>query len=74
MVIFVRDKRRCATLNKILKENKFPAIELHSDMAVEERFETPNSALSVNVRADFLIQDCDVQQVQEVRVAYYGHN
>ncbi len=43
VVIFVRDKRRCATLNKILKENKFPAIELHSDMAVEERFENINS-------------------------------
>ena len=38
MVIFVRDKRRCATLNKILQENKFPAIELHSDMNVEDRF------------------------------------
>ena len=37
VVIFVRDKRRCATLNKILQENKFPAIELHSDMSVEDR-------------------------------------
>ena len=37
VVIFVRDKRRCATLSKILRENKFPAIELHSDMSVEVR-------------------------------------
>jgi hypothetical protein len=37
VVIFVRDKRRCATLNKILQENKFPSIELHSDMQVEDR-------------------------------------
>ena len=37
VVIFVKDKRRCSTLNKILNENKFPAIELHSDLSVEER-------------------------------------
>lgn len=37
VVIFVRDKRRCHSLNKILQESKFPSIELHSDMPADER-------------------------------------
>jgi hypothetical protein len=37
VVIFVRDKRRCHSLNRILVESKFPSIELHSDMDAEDR-------------------------------------
>ena len=37
VIIFVRDKKRAHSLNKILQESKFPSIELHSDMEVTER-------------------------------------
>ena len=52
VVIFVRDKRRCATLNKI-EENKFQPIERHSDMLVEERLlRVPGSLiLTTNLNA-----------------------
>lgn len=38
VIIFVRDKKRAHSLNKILQESKFPSIELHSDMEVTERY------------------------------------
>jgi len=38
VIIFVRDKRRCHSLNKILQESKFPSIELHSDMEATDRY------------------------------------
>merc|ERR1712205_78482 len=37
VIIFVRDKKRAHSLNKILQESEFPSIELHSDMEVTER-------------------------------------
>ena len=41
VVIFVRDKKRCHSLNRILVESKFPSIELHSDMDAEDRSAPP---------------------------------
>lgn len=41
VIIFVRDKRRCHSLNKILQESKFPSIELHSDMDATDRYFIP---------------------------------
>jgi len=38
VIIFVRDKKRAHSLNKILQESKFPSIELHSDMDATERY------------------------------------
>jgi ATP-dependent RNA helicase UAP56/SUB2 len=70
VVIFVRDKRRCATLNKILKENKFPAIELHSDMAVEERIATYNKFKKfesrIMVTTDLGARGLDIERVNIV--------
>jgi ATP-dependent RNA helicase UAP56/SUB2 len=37
VVIFVRDKRRAASLNKILVESKFPSVVLHADMSTDDR-------------------------------------
>jgi superfamily II DNA/RNA helicase len=38
VVIFVKSVRGCATLCKLLREQNFPAIELHSAMSQQERF------------------------------------
>jgi ATP-dependent RNA helicase UAP56/SUB2 len=38
VIIFVRDKKRAHSLNKILQESKFPSIELHSDMEATDRY------------------------------------
>ena len=41
VIIFVRDKKRAHSLNKILQESKFPSIELHSDMDATDRYLPP---------------------------------
>lgn len=43
VIIFVRDKRRCHSLNKILQESKFPSIELHADMEATDRYVAQHS-------------------------------
>ncbi len=37
VIIFVRDKKRAASLNKILVESKFPSVVLSADMTTDER-------------------------------------
>jgi ATP-dependent RNA helicase UAP56/SUB2 len=70
VVIFVRDKRRCATLNKILQENKFPSIELHSDMQVEDRIATYNKFKKfesrIMVTTDLGARGLDIERVNIV--------
>jgi hypothetical protein len=43
VIIFVRDKKRAHSLNKILQESKFPSIELHSDMDATDRYVPPHT-------------------------------
>ena len=38
VVVFVNSVRHCTTLCKLLIEKKFAVIEIHSDVAKEERF------------------------------------
>lgn len=37
VIVFVKTKERASTLNKILMENKFPSIAIHSELKQEER-------------------------------------
>uniref|UniRef100_A0A7S0DXR8 RNA helicase n=1 Tax=Hanusia phi TaxID=3032 RepID=A0A7S0DXR8_9CRYP len=70
VVIFVRDKRRCHSLNKILQESKFPSIELHSDMEAAERIATYNKFKKFEARilvtTDLGARGLDIERVNIV--------
>eukprot|EP00293_Proteomonas_sulcata_P017570 CAMPEP_0184293416 /NCGR_PEP_ID=MMETSP1049-20130417/4844_1 /TAXON_ID=77928 /ORGANISM="Proteomonas sulcata, Strain CCMP704" /LENGTH=370 /DNA_ID=CAMNT_0026601383 /DNA_START=222 /DNA_END=1334 /DNA_ORIENTATION=- len=70
VVIFVRDRKRCHSLNKILTESKFPSIELHSDMQAEERISTYNKfkkfEARIMVTTDLGARGLDIERVNIV--------
>jgi len=70
VVIFVRDKKRCHSLNKILQESKFPSIELHSDMSAEDRISTYNKfkkfEARIMVTTDLGARGLDIERVNIV--------
>jgi ATP-dependent RNA helicase UAP56/SUB2 len=70
VVIFVRDKRRCHSLNRILVESKFPSIELHSDMDAEDRIATYNKfkkfEARIMVTTDLGARGLDIERVNIV--------
>jgi ATP-dependent RNA helicase UAP56/SUB2 len=70
VVIFVRDKKRCHSLNKILQESKFPSIELHSDMQAEDRIATYNKfkkfEARIMVTTDLGARGLDIERVNIV--------
>jgi len=70
VVIFVRDRKRCHSLNKILQESKFPSIELHSDMDATERIATYNKfkkfEARIMVTTDLGARGLDIERVNIV--------
>merc|ERR1719238_1455557 len=70
VIIFVRDKKRAHSLNKILQESKFPSIELHSDMEVTERIAQYNKFKKFEARilvtTDLGARGLDIERVNIV--------
>jgi len=70
VIIFVRDKRRAASLNKILQESKFPSIELHSDMDATDRIAQYNKFKKFEARilvtTDLGARGLDIERVNIV--------
>jgi len=70
VVIFVRDKRRAASLNKILVESKFPSVVLHADMTTDDRIGTYNKFKKYEARilvtTDLAARGLDIERVNIV--------
>merc|ERR1712127_973919 len=70
VIIFVRDKRRAHSLNKILQESKFPSSELHSDMDATDRIAQYNKFKKFEARIlvtpDLGARGLDIERVNIV--------